>query len=52
MFCSNMVNAKMNAKMLQYIMGHADISVTLNVYSHIDYDTVEKNMLDILNVKN
>ena len=31
-FCSNMVNAKMNAKMLQYIMGHADISVTLNVY--------------------
>lgn len=52
MFCSNMVNAKMNAKMLQYIMGHADISVTLNVYSHIDYDTVEKSMLDILNVKN
>lgn len=51
-FCSNMVNAKMNAKMLQYIMGHADISVTLNVYSHIDYETVEKSMLNILNVKN
>lgn len=49
MFCSNMVNANMNAKTLQYIMGHADISVTLNVYSHIDYDTVEKSMLDILN---
>lgn len=52
MFCSNMVNANMNAKTLQYIMGHADISMTLNVYSHIDYDTVEKSMLDILNADN
>lgn len=49
MFCSNMVNANMNVKTLQYIMGHADISMTLNVYSHIDYDTVEKSMLNILN---
>jgi integrase len=52
MFCSNMVKANMNAKTLQYIMGHADISMTLNVYSHIDYDAVEKSMLDILNADN
>ncbi len=29
-FCSNMVKSRMNPKTLQYIMGHADISVTLN----------------------
>ena len=28
----------MNPKMLQYIMGHADISVTMNVYTHVSYD--------------
>lgn len=25
----------MNPKVLQYLMGHSDISVTLNVYTHI-----------------
>lgn len=34
-FCSNMAKAGMNPKTLQYIMGHADVSVTLNVYSHV-----------------
>ena len=27
-FCSNMAKSGMNPKMLQYIMGHSDISVT------------------------
>lgn len=34
-FCSNMAKSGMNPKILQYIMGHADISVTLNTYSHV-----------------
>lgn len=29
------VKIGMNPKMLQYIMGHADISVTLDVYTHL-----------------
>lgn len=33
-FCSNMAKSGMNPKTLQYIMGHSDISVTLNVYTH------------------
>ena len=34
-FCSNMAKRGMNPKMLQYIMGHADVGVTLNTYTHI-----------------
>lgn len=31
-FCTNMANAGMDLKSLQYLMGHSDASVTLNVY--------------------
>lgn len=34
-FCSNMAKSGMNPKTLQYIMGHSDIGVTLNTYTHI-----------------
>lgn len=50
MFCSNMVNANMNIKALQYIMGHSNISITLDVYSHPDYKIVAQEMLEITNV--
>ena len=33
-FCSNMAKSGMNPKTLQYIMGHSDIIVTLDVYTH------------------
>ena len=33
-YCSRMAAARMNPKTLQYIMGHSDISVTLNTYTH------------------
>lgn len=42
-FCSNMASAGMSPKNLQYIMGHSDISITLNVYTHVDScDTTEE----------
>ena len=28
----------MNPKVLQYLMGHSDISVTLNTYTHLKLD--------------
>ena len=34
-YCSNMAKSGMNPKVLQYLMGHSDISVTLNVYTHV-----------------
>ena len=33
-FCTNMSRLGMNPKMLQYIIGHADISVTSRIYIH------------------
>ena len=37
-FCSNMASSGMSPKTLQYIMGHSDISVTLNTYTHLTFD--------------
>ena len=34
-YCSNQAKAGMNPKTLQYLMGHSDIGVTLNVYTHL-----------------
>lgn len=34
-YCSNMARSGMNPKTLQYLMGHSDIGVTLNVYTHL-----------------
>ncbi len=37
-YCSNMAKSGMNPKTLQYLMGHSDIGVTLNVYAHMNFD--------------
>ena len=38
-YCSNTV-----PKTLQYFMGHSDISVTMNVYTHISFDDAEEEL--------
>ena len=43
-FCSRMAAARMNPKTLQYIMGHTDISVTLNTYTHFGFEEAEEEM--------
>lgn len=43
-FCSNMAKSGMNPKTLQYIMGHSDISVTLNTYTHIGFEDAEEEL--------
>ena len=43
-FCSIMAKSGVNPKTLQYIMGHSDISVTLNTYTHLKYEDVEKEV--------
>ena len=40
-FCPRLANADMNSKALQYIMGHKDISTTLNLYTHATLGTVK-----------
>lgn len=37
-YCTKMGNSGMNPKTLQYLMGHADIGVTLNTYTHVKYE--------------
>lgn len=37
-YCSNQARAGMNPKTLQYLMGHSDISITFNVYTHLGLD--------------
>ena len=49
-FCSNMAKSGMNPKTLQYIMGHADISVTLNTYTHLQFDDALQEMKKLSNM--
>ncbi len=46
-YCSNMAKSGMNPKSLQYLMGHSDISVTLNVYTHVSYEDAKNEALRI-----
>ncbi len=39
-----MAKSRMNPKTLQYLMGHSDISVTMNVYTHIGFDDAEEEL--------
>lgn len=43
-FCSNMAKSGMNPKTLQYIMGHSDVSVTLNTYTHVNFEDAKDEM--------
>ena len=44
-YCSNMARAGMNPKTLQYLMGHSDISVTMNTYTHLGLDDARDEMI-------
>lgn len=44
-YCSNMARAGMNPKTLQYLMGHSDISVTMNTYTHLGLDDAKDEMI-------
>lgn len=43
-FCSNMAKSGMKPKTLQYIMGHSDIGVTLNTYTHIGFEDAQEEL--------
>lgn len=47
-FCSNMAKSGMNPKTLQYIMGHSDIGVTLNTYTHLQFEDALKEMKKVV----
>lgn len=43
-YCSNMAKSGMNPKTLQYLMGHSDIGVTLNTYTHLGLDDAKEEV--------
>ena len=46
-YCSNMARARMNPKTLQYLMGHSDISVTMNTYAHLGFEDAKDEMVRV-----
>ena len=46
-FCTNLANAGMDAKTLQYLMGHSEAGVTLNVYTHANYDKAAEQLRNV-----
>lgn len=46
-----MANAGMDVKALQYLMGHSDVSVTLNVYTHTGYDRAAEQIAEIIDFR-
>lgn len=46
-YCSNMARSGMNPKVLQYLMGHSDISVTLNTYTHLKLDDAREEIKNL-----
>jgi integrase len=44
-YCSNMAKAGMNPKTLQYLMGHSDIGVTMNTYTHLGLEDAKEEMI-------
>ena len=43
-YCSNQAKAGMNPKTLQYLMGHSDIGVTLNTYTHLGLEDAQAEL--------
>jgi len=43
-YCSNMAKSGMNPKTLQYLMGHSDIGVTMNVYTHLGLEDASEEL--------
>lgn len=43
-YCTNMVKRQVSVKLLQYLMGHADVTTTLNTYTHLRMKDVKEEL--------
>ena len=46
-YCTNKAKSGMNPKTLQYRMGHSEIGVTLNTYTHVQFDDAKTELLRV-----
>lgn len=51
-YCSLQAKAGMYPKTLQYLMGHSDISVTMNTYTHLGLEDAVEEMSRMQDVEN
>ncbi len=42
--CTRLAESGLEPKVLQYIMGHANVSITLDIYTHLDFSQIQKKM--------
>lgn len=49
-YCTDLQKSGIDLRTAQYLMGHADIKMTANIYTHVDNEIV-KNTYDILSKK-
>ena len=50
-YCTNMAKAGMNPKTLQYLMGHSEIGVTMNTYTHLGLEDAREEMEKLFEVR-
>lgn len=43
-YCTNLAKAGINPKTLQYLMGDANINITLNYYTHTNYESLKEEL--------
>lgn len=42
--CTRLAESGLEPKVLQYIMGHSGISITLDIYTHLDFTRIQEKM--------
>jgi len=52
MFCTSLANAGMNPEALQYIMGHSNITMTLDYYAHATSASAKAEMERLIVITN
>ena len=45
-FCTNLSNARLDPRSIQYLMGHSDLETTA-VYTHDDFEVIEKEFRSV-----
>ena len=50
-FCTNMAKSGINPKALQYIMGHSNIAITLNTYTHMGFTDANREFRRVMEGK-
>lgn len=50
-YCTNLAKSGVDIRTAQYLMGHSDIKVTANIYTHVNDDMLKKAQ-DLISAKN